>query len=264
MVIAPLQKAALEDWFGTRARDLIDQFTRFHFGEFNAAGSNTGSALRLANNDVAETARLGASSGLSLRDSVASKYRAKSLDASVTETYWDKLYRARQQIQSNPSAAQTLLITCADLDIFIAPHALRSLAELHAMKKEFDQENKVHLLVQQAQARAEHWQDTASELDITAMPLRSSTLAPLIRSKIIVALRKFGAASATLVATTIPGYPQYEHLFFVLEFNGDFDAASDAICTVRVDGFTHWVIDYDELDERFLQEIQAIQKSRLY
>ena len=264
MVIAPLQKAALEDWFGTRATDLINQFTRFHFGEFNAAGSNTGSALRLANNDEAETAHLGASSGLSLRDSVAAKYRAKSLDASVTETYWDKLYRARQQIQSNPSAAQTLLITCAELDIFIAPHALRSLAELHAMKKEFDQENKVHLLVQQAQARVEHWQDTASELDITAMPLRSSTLAPLIRSKIIVALQKFGAESATLVATTIPGYPQYEHLFFVLEFNGDFDAASDAICTVRVDGFTHWVIDHDELDERFLQEIQATQKSRLY
>ena len=277
MIIRPLKQSALEEWFGTKSADLIDQFTRFHFGEFNRdrgiSNLRARPDLKLTNPDAksedSNAAAMAKTTDVTRpsperHHAFESNNHSAAVTLAVAESYWDKLYRARHQIHSDPVSAQAQLIACAEQDIFIAPHALRSLAELHAMKKEFEQEKSTQELVRHAQARVEHWYEVASEIDITEMPLRSSTLAPLMRSKLIVALRKFGAESALVVATSVPGYAQYEHLLFVLEFNGDFDAASDAICTVRVDGFTHQVFDYDELDEDFLGKICRMQKSKLY
>ena len=263
MTIAPLKKTALEDWFGAKSADLIDQFTRFHFGEFNRVAKLSNLAEGLDAPALSPSREF--SSALPSRpESFASDNQTTAGMPSAAETCWDKLYRARQLIRSDTQAAQAQLIACAELDIFIAPHALRSLAELHAMKKEFEQEKKTQERVRLAQERVQHWYDLASEIDITQMPLSSCTLPPLMRSKMIVALRKFGAESALVIATSISGFAQYEHLFFVLEFNGDFDAASDAISSVRVDGFTHQVFDCDDLDEDFLRKIRVIPKSKLY
>ena len=268
MTIAPLKKTALEDSFGAKSIELIDQFTRFHFGEFNRGvkHSNLGAELeeKHASADV-DPVVLGASGELSnWRQSFESINQTTPVVPSVAETFWEKLYRARQQIHSDAVLAQAQLIACAELDVFIAPHALRSLAELHAMKKEFEQEKKARQLAARAQSHVAHWYDLASEIDIAEMQLRTNNVPPLVRSKIIVALKKFGAESALLVATTIAGFAQYEHLFFILEFNGGFDAAADAIGGVRADGFTHQVIDYDELDEELLRKIRVIPRSKLY
>jgi Zn-dependent protease with chaperone function len=267
--IAPLQQCALEQWFGDKANALIDAFTRFHFGDFQQAAAANLATPNLATSSAklampSATANVDRSKLALESEQKLAQFASQTPSVQTLPSHWERLYQARQLIQSEPTHAQAQLIDCAKRDVFVAPHALRSLAELFALQKRFDHEQKTQEMIHRADARVDAWQHAAELIDVTETALRASTLAPLLRSKIILALKKFGADSASLVAATVPGFEQYEHLFFVLEFDGDFDGASAAICTVPVDGFTHHVIDADELDTQSLAKIRAVKTSKLY
>ena len=58
----------------------------------------------------------------------------------------------------------------------VAPHALRSLAELHDLRQQYDQAQKLQPLLDRAEARVEAWQSAAESCDVAHTALRTSTL----------------------------------------------------------------------------------------